>query len=93
MSATGYTRELARIKAIQKAWEYRHYGRPMKKPEPMSFKEWLLRGMEHYKKEYGFTFELVTPSLMRINRPGQNSLLRTYANFRDEYENEYLSKF
>ena len=25
-----YTRELARIKATQKAWEYRKYGRPIK---------------------------------------------------------------
>lgn len=63
-----------------------------RRPQPMSFKEWLLRGMEHYKKEYGFTFELVTPSLMKIKRPGQSSLLRTCANFREEYENEYLSK-
>ncbi len=93
MSATGYTRELARIKATQKAWEYRKYGRPMKKPEPMGFNEWLRAGMEHYHKEYGFSFELVTPSMMRINRPGQNSLLRTAASFREEYEKEYLSKF
>lgn len=93
MNATGYTRELARIKATQKAWEYSHYGRLMKKPEPMSFKEWLLRGIEHYKKEYGFTFELVTPSLMRVHRPGQNGILRTCENIRKEYEKEYLSKF
>lgn len=87
-----YTRELARIKATQKAWEYRKYGRPMKKPEPMEFKEWLLQGIEHYKKE-GFTFELLTPSLMRIHRPGQNSILRTCENFREEFENKCLSKF
>ncbi len=92
MSAAGYTRELARIKATQKAWEYRHHGRPIKKPEPMSFKEWLLDGINKYQKE-GFVFELLTPSLMRIKRPGQTSLLRTCANFREEYEKEYLSKF
>ena len=88
-----YTRELARIKATQKAWEYRKYGRSMKKPEPMCFSEWLRAGIEHYHKECGFSFELVTPSLMRIKRPGQDSLLRTAASFREEYEKEYLSKF
>lgn len=63
-----------------------------KKPQPMDFREWLLQGIEYYKKQ-GFTFELLTPSLMRISRPGQNSLLRTCANFREEYEKEYLSRF
>jgi hypothetical protein len=51
-----------------------------------------LQGIEHYKQQ-GFTFELLTPGLMRINRPGQNSILRTAANFREEYEKEYLSKY
>lgn len=63
-----------------------------RRPQPMSFKEWLLKGIAYYQTE-GFTFELLTPSLMRIKRPGQNSLLRTCANFREEYEKEYLSKF
>jgi hypothetical protein len=63
-----------------------------RRPQPMSFKEWLLKGIAYYQAE-GFTFELLTPSLMRIKRPGQNSLLRTCANFREEYEKEYLSKF
>jgi hypothetical protein len=67
-------------------------GRPTHRPEPLKFKEWLLQGMEHYKKQ-GFSFELVTPSLMRIKRPGQNSVLRTHKNFLYEYENEYLSNF
>lgn len=79
--------------AVQHAYFNRHGGRRIQRPTPMSFKEWLLRGMEHYKKEYGFTFELLTPSLMRINRPGQESILRTCENFREEYDTEYLSKF
>lgn len=33
-----YTREEARIKATQKAWEYRHYGKHAKKEIP-SFEE------------------------------------------------------
>jgi hypothetical protein len=87
-----YTRELARIKATQKAYEYRHYGRPTHRPEPLKFKEWLLQGIEHYKQQ-GFKFELVTNSMMWISKPGQNSMLITAENFREEYEKEYLSKF
>jgi hypothetical protein len=48
--------------------------------------------MEHYRQQ-GFKFELVTNSMMRISRPGQNSILRTAENFREEYEKEYISKF
>lgn len=62
------------------------------KPTPLSFKEWLLKGIQYYQLE-GFTFELLTPYMMRIKRPGQPSLLRTCENFREEYEREYLSKF
>jgi hypothetical protein len=58
----------------------------------MSFKEWMQQGINKYQKQ-GFTFELLTHSMMRISRPGQNSILRTCANFREEYEKEYLSKF
>ncbi len=78
--------------AIQHRYFNKHGGRQTQRPNPIDFKEWLLRGMEHYKQQ-GFTFELLTPSLMKINRPGQNSKLRTAANFREEYESEYLSKF
>ncbi len=82
--------ELGRIAGVQHhAWGIRNHA----KPTPLSFKEWLLRGMKHYKQDYGFTFELVTPSLMRIVRPEQPALLRTCEDFRREYENEYLIKF
>lgn len=63
-----------------------------RRPQPMGFKEWLEDGIRYYQSK-GFTFELLTPSLMRIKRPGQNSLLRTCANFREEYEKDYLPKF
>jgi len=74
-------------------------GRPQKgtrtwrrNTSPLSFEAWLKQGMERYQKQ-GIVFELVTPSLMRIKRPGQTNLLRTCANFRNEYETEYLAKF
>jgi hypothetical protein len=69
-----------------------HGGRQTHRPEPMSFQEWLVKGMEHYRQQ-GFKFELVTNSMMRISRPGKSSILRTAENFREEYEKEYLSKF
>ena len=56
-----YAREESRIKAVQKRYEYSHYGRQsIRKPEPLSFEEWLKQGFEHFSKK-GISFELVTP--------------------------------
>jgi len=63
-----------------------------RRPQPMSFKEWMRGGVEHYQST-GITFELVTPSMMRIRTPGKVSMLRTCADFAREYREEYLSKF
>lgn len=79
--------------AVQHAYFNRHGGRRAQRPIPMSFKEWLLNGIKKYHDENGFTCELVTPSLMRIKRPGQTNLLRTCEDFAREYREEYLSKF
>lgn len=78
--------------AVQHAYFNRHGSRRSVRPQPMSFKEWLQCGIKYYQSK-GFTFELVTPSMMRIKRPGQSNLLRTSASFLDEYQNQYLSKF
>ncbi len=48
--------------SVQHAYFYKHGGRRTQRPTPMNFKEWLRAGMDHYKKGYGFTYELVTPS-------------------------------
>jgi hypothetical protein len=85
-------RELARIKATQKAWEFRHRGRPTQRPKPLFFKDWLQPGIEHYKKQ-GFSFEFVNSSVMIIIGPDSSSFQRSCSDFRDEYETEYLSKF
>lgn len=58
----------------------------------MSFKEWMQAGITKYQKQ-GYTFELVTQSLMRIKKPGQMNLLRAAADFVREYREEYLSQF
>lgn len=72
--------------------QHRIWNKQQKTVQPMSFKEWLLSGIEYYKNQ-GFTFELLTPSLMRINRPGKTSLLRTCENFKQEYDTEYMAHF
>ena len=86
-------RELARIKATQYRQRIARYGRKaVYRQEPETFETWFYQGIERYKKDYGFTFELLTPGLIRIKRPGQDALLRTVADFKREYK-EYLSKF
>lgn len=84
-----YTRELARIKATQKAYEYRHHGKPFRS-KPVSFEQWFLQGIRHYEAK-GAEFELL-PGLVKIMWPGQLAMLRTVADFEREYETDYLSK-
>lgn len=90
MTAISATNQiLGRTAGIQHhAWKIKNH----QNPKPLSFKEWMQGGIKYYQSK-GFSFEIVTPSLMRIKRPGFPSLLRTARNFRDEYENEYLTKF
>jgi hypothetical protein len=77
--------------AVQHAYFNRHGGRTQRQ-NPMSFKEWLLDGIAHYKKQ-GFTFEQVDRYTMKIIPPGKPAIIRTCADFKEEWENEYLSKF
>jgi hypothetical protein len=81
------TRELARIKASQKAYEYRHHGRKFR-TEPISFQEWFLHGVRRYEAK-GAEFELL-PGMVKICWPGQVPMLRTVDDFRREYQTEYL---
>ena len=71
-------------------------GRPqkgMRKPKtPVSFETWFLIGIRRQEKK-GADFTFLAPGLVRIKWPGRPAILRTVENFRDEYENEYLSKF
>jgi hypothetical protein len=83
-----YTRELARIKATQKAWEYRKYGRPTQRPEPVSFDQWFLQGIRNFEAK-GTEFELL-PGMIKITWPGKTPMLRTLNDIKREYENEYI---
>jgi hypothetical protein len=65
-----YTHELARIKATQKAWKYRKYGRPTQRPEPVSFDQWFLQGIRNFEAK-GTEFELL-PGMIKITWPGKS---------------------
>ena len=71
-------------------------GRPqkgMRQPKsPVSFETWFLMGLRRVEW-YGGTFELLEPAMVRIQWLGKPAILRTLADFKHEYENEYRSKF
>jgi hypothetical protein len=82
-----FTRELARIKATQKAYEIRHHGRPFR-TESVSFDQWFLQGIRKYEAN-GAEFELM-PGMVKICWLGRVPMLRTVDDFRREYESDYL---
>jgi hypothetical protein len=84
-----YTKELARIKATQKAYEIRHHGRPFR-TEPVSFDKWFLQGVRKYEAK-GAEFEFM-PGMVKIQWPGQVPMLRTVDDFRREYQTDYLKQ-
>ena len=82
-----YTKELARIKATQKAYEIRHHGRTFR-TEPVSFDQWFLQGMRRFESK-GAEFELL-PGMVKICWPGKVPMLRTVEDLKREYESCYL---
>ena len=82
-----YTRQLAQIKASQRAYEIRHHGRTFR-TEPISFDQWFLQGMKRFESK-GAEFELL-PGMVKIQWPGKVPMLRTIDDFQREYESEYL---
>jgi len=84
-----YTREEARIKATQKAWEYRHYGKHAKKEIP-SFEEWFLAGVRNFEAK-GADFDLIETGMVRIKWPRRVPMLRTVESFREEYNSLFPS--
>ncbi|HEY5124441.1 MAG TPA: hypothetical protein VIK14_11965 [Ignavibacteria bacterium] len=81
-----YTREEARIKATQYAYEIRH-GRHTEPKEHVSFKEWFLNGVRKYES-MGVEFDFLTAGLVRMTK-NEKSVLRTVQNFKDEYESQF----
>jgi hypothetical protein len=83
-----YTREEARIKATQYAYEIRH-GRHTEPKEHVSFEEWFLNGVRKYE-EKGAEFELLS-GMVKIQWPGKPAILRTIEAFHREYESKFPS--
>jgi hypothetical protein len=83
-----YTKELARIKATQKAYEIRHHGRPFR-TEPINFDQWFLQGVRRYEAK-GAEFELIESGMVKIQWPGKVAIFRTVDDFRREYESCYI---
>jgi hypothetical protein len=78
-----YTREEARIKATQYAYEIRH-GRDTEPKEHVSFEEWFLNGIRAFEAK-GVEFELL-PGMVKIQWPGKVPVLRSLEDFHREYE-------
>lgn len=86
-----YGRELARVKATQKRYEYAHYGRPQATRSPLNFGRWVLNGVRRVQ-EAGAEIELF-PDHIKIMWAGRPSVYRSREDLRDEYVNEYLPGF
>jgi hypothetical protein len=82
-----YTKELARIKATQYAYEMR-YGRHTKPKEIPEFSEWFLHGIRKYE-EQGADFDLIENGMIRIKWPRKVPMLRSLEDFHREYESMF----
>lgn len=80
-----YTRELARIKATQKSWEYKKYGRPVKF---LKFDDWFTWTINKIRSK-GAAVEMIE-QIVFITWPGQKVTGFSMLDFEDEYENVYL---
>jgi hypothetical protein len=74
-----YTREEARIKAQQYAYEIRH-GRHTEPKEKVSFEVWFLAGVRKYE-ERGADFDLIETGMVRIKWPRKVPMLRSLEDF------------
>ena len=84
-----YTREEARIKATQYAYEIRHC-RHTEPKEKVSFEQWFLNGVRKYE-EQGANFDLIENGIVRIKWPGKVPVLRSLEDFHREYDSLFPS--
>lgn len=83
MSAT-YTRELSRVKATQKAYEYHHYGRSVKFLEFEDWFNWTINKI----RSRGAKVEVIC-KVVFITWPGQDVTAFCMVDFENEYKNVY----
>lgn len=80
MSAT-YSREEARIKATQKAWVYRKYGRPVKFLDFDTWFNWTINKI----RSQGAKVEIIC-KVVFITWPGQDVTAFCMVDFENDYE-------
>jgi len=80
-----YTRELSRIKATQKAYEYRHHGRPVKF---LNFDDWFNWTINKIRSR-GAKVEIFG-EIVFITWPGQKVTGFSMLDFEEDYKNVYL---
>ena len=61
----------------------------VQKTNPVDFDKWFLISLRKCEKK-GVEFTFLCPGLVRIQWPEQVPMLRTLADFKREYENEYI---
>jgi hypothetical protein len=93
-ATTAINQELGRIVGVQHhAWGIRNpTGERSIFDKPLDFEPWLILGLQRHKKE-GFSFELIDSMTMRVINPSGHSIIRTYDDFHDEWENEYVANY
>jgi hypothetical protein len=77
--------------AIQHRYFNMHDGRQTNVHNPVTFEKWFLQGIRTFEAK-GVEFELL-PGMVKITWPGKPAIFRTVADFKQEYEQDYLSKF
>lgn len=77
--------------AIQHRYFNMHNGRQAKVQNPVTFEKWFLQGIRTFEAKDA-EFELL-PGMVKIIWPGKPAVLRTLEDFKQEYEQDYLSKF
>lgn len=84
-----YTRELARIKATQYAYEIRKYGQ---KTNVMTFEQWVNRRFE-FLEDKGTQIESGTingEKVFRLTKPSGEAIVINLTEIRADYERNYL---
>lgn len=86
------SRELARIKAVQKHYEYTTHGRPFRSQPAnyLKFKEWLQNCINHYQSQ-GAKFERTDEGILII-WGGRKPVYRSFKDLEEEYNTDYLSQ-
>lgn len=93
-TTTVINQELGRIAGVQHhAWGIRNpTGERSIYDKPLDFEPWFNRGLEVYKKK-GYKFQWLNLGTLKVTLPNGKIGSRTYDDFHDEWENEYVANY